>query len=68
MKKLAILGCIMIILGCLLQKIDNEKRIYCIRKIVGEDEIECGCDKYFTNDKWYKDYMKYINEEYNKIK
>ena len=30
--------------------------------------IEKDSDKYFVNDKWYKDFMKQMFDEYNKIK
>ena len=40
----------------------------CVNILIESDEIANGCDKYFLNDKWYKDYMKYIYKEYNKIK
>ena len=48
----------------------NKKAEYnkCVRILANEDEIENGCDKYFINDKWYKDFMKQMFDEYNKIK
>ena len=48
----------------------EEKAEYnkCVRILINEDEIESGCDKYFLNDKWYKDFMKQMFDEYNKIK
>lgn len=40
----------------------------CVRILINEDEIENGCDKYFINDKWYKEFMKQMFDEYDKIK
>ena len=51
--------------------IENNKQAEynkCVRILINEDEISNGCDKYFVNDKWYKDFMKQMFEEYNKIK
>ena len=62
---LVFVGVLMIII------IENNKQAEynkCVRILINEDEISNGCDKYFLNDKWYKDYMKYIYKEYNKIK
>lgn len=48
----------------------EEKAEYnkCVRILINEDYIENGCDKYFVNDKWYKDFMKQMFDKYNKIK
>lgn len=51
--------------------IENNKQAEynkCVRILINEDEIANGCDKYFVNDKWYKDFMKQMFDEYNKIK
>ena len=51
--------------------IENNKQVEynkCVRILINEDEISNGCDKYFVNDKWYKDFMKQMFDEYNKIK
>jgi len=62
---------VLIILGLMvLVDIKEYKAEYnkCVRILVNEDYIENGCDKYFINDKWYKDFMKQMFDEYNKIK
>lgn len=46
---------------------DNAEYNKCIRILINEDKIENGCDKYFINDKWYKDFMKQMFDEYKKI-
>lgn len=48
----------------------EEKAEYnkCVRILINEDEIENGCDKYFINDKWYKDFMKQMFDEYKEMK
>ena len=40
----------------------------CVRILINEDEIENGCDKYFLNDKWYKEFMKQMFDEYKEMK
>ena len=62
---LVFVGVLMIII------IENNKQVEynkCVRILINEDEISNGCDKYFVNDKWYKDFMKQMFDEYNKIK
>ena len=62
---LVFVGVLMIII------IENNKQAEynkCVRILINEDEISNGCDKYFVNDKWYKDFMKQMFDEYNKIK
>ena len=62
---LVFVGVLMIII------IENNKQAEynkCVRILINEDEISNGCDKYFANDKWYKDFMKQMFDEYNKIK
>lgn len=48
----------------------EEKAEYnkCVRILINEDYIENGCDKYFINDKWYKDFMKQMFDEYKEMK
>lgn len=51
--------------------IENNKKVEynkCVRILINEDEIENGCDKYFINDKWYKDFMKQMFDEYKEMK
>ena len=36
--------------------------------IENEDKIDNGCDKYFKNDKWYKEFMKDIDKKYQKLR
>lgn len=49
-------------------KADEEIKINaCKRVLYEEDYIMVGCDKYFTNDKWYKDYIKVVDEYYQEI-
>ncbi len=43
------------------------ERNYCVRYLIEQDEIDFGCDKYFQNDKWYKDFMKDIDKKYQKL-
>ena len=52
------------------RKQTEEKAEYnkCVRILINEDEIENGCDKYFINDKWYKDFMKQMFDEYKEMK
>lgn len=45
----------------------NSEYNMCVRELVNEDSIEKGCDKYFVNDKWYKEYMKELKKEYKKM-
>lgn len=45
----------------------QEKEFYCKRILIEEDYIEVGCDEVFEEEKWYIDYMKYIEDEYKKI-
>lgn len=45
----------------------KEKELYCKRILIEEDYIEVGCDEVFKEEKWYIDYMKYIEDEYKKI-
>ncbi|MBR2652861.1 MAG: hypothetical protein IKC22_00850 [Bacilli bacterium] len=49
------------------EKEKQEKELYCKRILIEEDYIEVGCDEVFKNEKWYIDYMKYIEDEYKKI-
>lgn len=49
------------------EKEKQEKELYCKRILIEEDYIEVGCDEVFKNEKWYIDYMKYIEDEYQKI-
>lgn len=49
-------------------KRDEIENMKCIRILVNEDEIANGCDKYFQNDKWYKDFMADIMREYEEMK
>ena len=66
---LVFVGVLMIIIAYIF--IENNKQAEynkCVRILINEDEISNGCDKYFVNDKWYKDFMKQMFDEYNKIK
>lgn len=49
------------------EKEKQEKELYCKRILIEEDYIEVGCDEVFKEEKWYIDYMKYIEDEYKKI-
>lgn len=49
------------------EKERQEKELYCKRILIEEDYIEVGCDEVFKNEKWHIDYMKYIEDEYQKI-
>lgn len=49
------------------KKEKQEKELYCKRILIEEDYIEVGCDEVFKEEKWYIDYMKYIEDEYKKI-
>ena len=49
------------------EKEKQEKELYCKRILIEEDYIEVGCDEVFKEEKWYIDYMKYIEDEYQKI-
>lgn len=49
------------------EKEKQEKELYCKRILIEEDYIEVGCDEVFKNEKWYINYMKYIEDEYQKI-
>ncbi len=62
---IVIIGIVVFMIGL---DINNAEKNRCVRIIVNEDEIATGCDRYFKNDKWYKDFMKQMYEEYNKIK
>lgn len=73
MKKINILlNVLLVFVGVLMIIIieNNKQAEYnkCVRILINEDEISNGCDKYFVNDKWYKDFMKQMFDEYNKIK
>lgn len=35
-----------------------KKSNQCYRTLVEDDIIDTGCDKYFINDEWYKEYRK----------
>ena len=48
------------------EKEKQEKELYCKRILIEEDYIEVGCDEVFKEEKWYIDYMKYIEDEYKK--
>lgn len=56
---------IFVLIGADENKIEKNR---CVRILINEDEIASGCDKYFQNDKWYKDFMEQMYKEYNKIK
>lgn len=49
------------------EKERQEKELYCKRILIEEDYIEVGCDEVFKEEKWYINYMKYIEDEYKKI-
>ena len=49
------------------EKEKQEKELYCKRILIEEDYIEVGCDEVFKEEKWYIDYMEYIEDEYKKI-
>ncbi len=49
------------------EKEKQEKELYCKRILIEEDYIEVGCDEVFKEEKWYIDYMKYIEDEYKKV-
>lgn len=73
MKKINILlNVLLVFVGVLMIIIieNNKQAEYnkCVRILINEDKISNGCDKYFVNDKWYKDFMKQMFDEYNKIK
>ena len=39
-----------------------KKSNQCYRTLVEDDIIDTGCDKYFINDKWYKEYKKDVKQ------
>ena len=47
-------------------KAENEAIKMCYNKLLDEDYIEEGCEKYFKDDGWYKDYLKAV--ELDKLK
>ena len=38
-----------------------KKSNQCYRTLVEDDIIDTGCDKYFINDEWYKEYRKDVD-------
>lgn len=71
-KGLLIFCGVVVILGIIASVMVNiekqaEKELYCKRILIEEDYIEVGCDEVFEEEKWYIDYMKYIEDEYKKI-
>ena len=41
---------------------------YCVRYLIEQDGIDNGCDKYFKNDKLYREFMKDIDKKYQKLR
>ena len=39
-----------------------KKSNQCYRTLVEDDIIDTGCDKYFINDEWYKEYKKDVKQ------
>ena len=68
--KLLFCGCLLFLVLMVMVNIKDYRadKNRCVNILIESDEIANGCDKYFLNDKWYKDYMKHIYKEYNKIK
>ena len=72
-KGLVIFCGVIVILGIVASVMVNaenkqeEKELYCKRILIEEDYIEVGCDEVFKEEKWYIDYIKYIEDEYKKI-
>ena len=64
---LGIIASLMVNIEKQTEKEKQEKELYCKRILIEEDYIEVGCDEVFKNEKWYIDYMKYIEDEYQKI-
>ena len=66
-----ILAILILLLGILMiltiRENDITKENTCKRTLYEEDYIDKGCDKYFQNEKWYKDYMKVVNKWYKKL-
>ena len=64
---LGILASVMVNIEKQTEKEKQEKELYCKIILIEEDYIEVGCDEVFKEEKWYIDYMKYIEDEYKKI-
>lgn len=64
---LGIIASLMVNIEKQTEKEKQEKELYCKRILIEEDYIEVGCDEVFKEEKWYIDYMKYIEDEYKKI-
>lgn len=64
---LGIIASLMVNIEKQIEKEKQEKELYCKRILIEEDYIEVGCDEVFKEEKWYIDYMKYIEDEYQKI-
>lgn len=64
---LGIIASVMVNVEKQAEKEKQEKELYCKRILIEEDYIEVGCDEVFKEEKWYIDYMKYIEDEYKKI-
>ena len=64
---LGIIASLMVNIEKQTEKEKQEKELYCKRILIEEDCIEVGCDEVFKEEKWYIDYMKYIEDEYQKI-
>lgn len=64
---LGIIASVMVNIEKQTEKEKQEKELYCKRILIEEDYIEVGCDEVFKEEKWYIDYMKYIEDEYKKI-
>ncbi len=64
---LGIIASVMVNVEKQTEKEKQEKELYCKRILIEEDYIEVGCDEVFKEEKWYIDYMKYIEDEYQKI-
>ena len=64
---LGIIASLMVNIEKQTEKEKQEKELYCKRILIEEDYIEVGCDEVFKEEKWYIDYMKYIEDEYQKI-
>lgn len=49
-----------------LEKRENDFNV-CKRVLYEEDYIGKNCDRFFKNDKWYKDYMKIVDKNYQDL-
>ena len=69
-KIILTIGAVALVTGCYFSKIitdnrnikekekEQEQALKCYKYLYNEDDILTGCNKYFKNDAWFKEYMK----------